>query len=239
VRLRWILLIGFIGWATVLGQMFANRPLTQILISNFVFEDGSYWFRELIWAYGSGAALKNPIFGVGFNEWERPDWMPSSIDNFWLLYAVRHGVPAACLLLLAFLVIFLTVAFKRGLSKKTSDYRTGFLITMAAFYFVAWTVAFWNATYVLFLFLMGSGIWILNTETGGTRQMSRASGPLDRARRGTCPDMHQNSGQGQRASRSPGVMPPDPEPGMPSVGRTRMEFRVVQIEVETSIKKVN
>ena len=118
----------------------------------------------LIWDYGSASVLNHPLFGVGLNDWERPGWMPASIDNFWLFLAVRYGLPAPFLLLLAFLSIFLAVGFKKGLDDKITAYRTAFLITMTAFFLVGWTVHFWDAAYVLFLFLMGSGVWMLDVR---------------------------------------------------------------------------
>ena len=36
---------------------------------------------------------------------------------------------------------------------------------MTAFFMVGWTVHFWGATYVLFLFLLGSGVWILDAKS--------------------------------------------------------------------------
>ncbi len=78
--------------------------------------------------------------------------------------AVRYGLPAPFLLLLAFLSIFLAVGFKKGLDDKITAYRTAFLITMTAFFMVGWTVHFWDAAYVLFLFLMGSGVWMLDVR---------------------------------------------------------------------------
>ena len=91
--------------------------------------------------------------------------MASSIDNFWLFHAVRYGLPAAFLMLLAFFSIFLAVSFKKGLDARLGEYRTGFLITMTAFFVVAWTVHFWDAAYVVFLFLMGSGVWMLDVKS--------------------------------------------------------------------------
>ena len=88
----------------------------------------------------------------------------SSIDNFWLFLAVHYGLPAAFLMLLAFFSIFLPVGFKKGLDARLTAYRTGFLITMTAFFLVAWTVHFWDAAYVVFLFLMGSGVWMLDVK---------------------------------------------------------------------------
>ena len=68
-----------------------------------------------------------------------------------------------------FFSIFLAVSFKKGLDDRLIAYRTAFLIAMTAFFLVAWTVHFWDAAYVLFLFLMGSGVWMLDVKTENGR----------------------------------------------------------------------
>jgi hypothetical protein len=60
--------------------------------------------------------------------------------------------------------IFLAVGFKKGLDDKITAYRTAFLIAMTGFFLVGCTVHFWDAAYVLLLFPMGSGVWILDVE---------------------------------------------------------------------------
>ena len=165
ISFRWIILVGLLLSAHLVVKMIANRSLVEIFLSFFLFDPISYWFRVLIWEYGSTSVLNHPLFGVGMNEWERPEWMPSSIDNWWLILAVRHGLPAMFLMLLAFLLIFLAIGFRKGLDNKLVEYRTGFLISMSGFFVVAWTVAFWDAAYVLLLFLMGSGVWMLDVKT--------------------------------------------------------------------------
>lgn len=125
----------------------------------------------MIWTYGSTAALNHPLFGVGMNEWARPAWMGPSIDNLWLCLAVQYGLPAVFFLLLAILSIVLAVGIKRGLNQRLVEYRTGFLTAMTAFVLVACTVHFWDTAWVFFLFLMGSGVWILDArakERGAT-----------------------------------------------------------------------
>ena len=164
VRSRWIILIGLFAFISLLAELVANRSLLDIVVSYFMFDPVSYWFRKMIWDYGTASVLNNPLLGTGFGEWKRPEWMGSSIDNFWLLHAVRYGLPAALLMPLAFFSIFAAVSFKKGLDAKLAEYRTGFLITMAAFFIVAWTVHFWDAAYVVFLFLMGSGVWMLDVS---------------------------------------------------------------------------
>ena len=163
IKIRWKILIGLVLMVLSIAIV-VNRSIPAMISGYLALDDQSYWYRMLIWHYGSASALNHPLFGVGLNDWERPEWMPASIDNFGLFHAVHYGLPAPFLLLLAFLSIFLTVGFKKGLDNKTTVYRTAFLITMTAFFMVGWTVHFWDAAYVLFLFLLGSGVWILDVE---------------------------------------------------------------------------
>jgi O-antigen ligase len=155
----------------------------DIVVGYLLFEDGSYWFRRLIWQYGSATVSQNPVFGIGLNEWQRPAWMGNSIDNFWLFLAVRHGLPGVGLIVLAFLSIFLAVAFKRGLDERARSYRTGLLISLTGFFVVAWTVALWSAVYVLFLFLLGCGSWFLDVRQTEKTRVPRAFGPAGRTLR--------------------------------------------------------
>ena len=173
IRFRWKLLIALIAFVVLVIELVANRSALEIIVSFFLFDPGSYWSRRLIWTYGMESVAIHPLFGTGLGQWLRPDWLMSSIDCFWLFQAVTYGLPGAFLMLLAFCSIFLAVSKKKGLDARLGAYRTGFLITMTAFFVVAWTVHFWDAAYVIFLFLMGSGVWMLDGETK-TRGVSLA-----------------------------------------------------------------
>lgn len=165
MRSRWVLLIALAAAVVLVIELVANRSAMDIFVSFFLFDSSSYWFRKLIWMYGVESVQNHPLFGTGMSEWDRPTWMASSIDNFWLFHAVRYGLPAAFLMQLAFFSVFLPVSFRKGLNPIQAEYRTGFLITMTAFFLVAWTVHFWGAAYVLFMFLMGSGVWLLDVQS--------------------------------------------------------------------------
>jgi len=160
---RWMILWGLILASYLFISMASNQTVPEFYLTHFSFDQGSAYYRILIWHFGSESALNHPLFGVGFNRWDRPSWMPGSIDMFWLYHAVQFGIPAGLLIMLSFLSMVATVSFKRGLDTRLLQYRTAYLAVMTGYFVVGWTVHFWNATYVLFLFLLGSGSWLLDT----------------------------------------------------------------------------
>ncbi|MCI2401177.1 hypothetical protein [Aliiroseovarius subalbicans] len=164
VKSRWKILfsLSLIGWFVI--SMASNRSVPQIVISLLAFNTSSAWNRLRIWEYGSASVLKHPVFGIGLNDWERAPWMVDSVDMFWLVPAMRHGFPGGISLHLALGLVVLGILLRKGLSKRQNQFRTGFLITMAGFYISGWTVHYWNATYVLFMFLLGSGAWLLDAK---------------------------------------------------------------------------
>jgi hypothetical protein len=140
----------------------SNQPPAQFYISHFTFDPATGWHRLLIWEFGSASVLNNPLFGIGFGEWARSSWMSTSVDMFWLLMTMRYGIPAGLLLALSFFAVFLGVSFKKGLDERLIAYRTAYLIVMMAFFLVGWTVHYWGTAYLWFIFLLGSGVWILD-----------------------------------------------------------------------------
>jgi hypothetical protein len=91
---------------------------------------------------------------------------------FWLFHAVLFGIPAGVFMMTSFLSMVLSVAKRKDLDANLHPYRTAFLIAMAGYFLVGWTVHFWNGTYVLFLFLLGSGGWLVDIDKG-KRPMTR------------------------------------------------------------------
>ena len=76
IKIRWKILIGLLVLIVLSIEIVANRSFPAIVSGYLAFDDQSYWFRMLIWHYGSASVLNHPLFGVGLNEWERPEWMP-------------------------------------------------------------------------------------------------------------------------------------------------------------------
>lgn len=165
IRNRWTALGGLFvaAWTTV--SLLSTRSPIIVFIWYFTFNVHTAYNRVLIWEYGTGEVMRHPIFGIGLSEWERADWMTASIDNFWLAEAVRYGLPALAFLVAAILLILIRLGSLKHLDRQMLDYRTGLLITIIGLCVAGATVHFWNAVFCLFMFLLGSGMWLLNEKT--------------------------------------------------------------------------
>jgi len=162
IKARWSLLAAGFGAWWLLVEAVANRSAAEIFIAYFAFSPATAYNRLRIWQFGSASVLDNPVFGIGLNDWVRPYWMSASIDMFWLVPAVRHGLAAGLLLHAAVLLVFLQLTFTRVRDPRLKSYRLGFLICLVGFYVAGWTVHYWNATYALFMFILGSGVWMMD-----------------------------------------------------------------------------
>lgn len=182
VAARWRIL-WVIGAIAYLGLELASDQSVAMILTRYAFDPWTAFYRLLIFEYGWASVVAHPLFGTGFGEWLRPSWMAPSIDMFWLVPAIRHGLPAAILILLAFFTAAATVGFRPHQDKRLVACRTGYLITMAGFFLVGWTVHFWTATYVLFTFLLGSGMWLLDAQSDATAPVPTPTGRRARSRR--------------------------------------------------------
>lgn len=192
---RWkILAGGFLGFV-VLIEIVAARPSIQILISFVAFNKSTAFNRLRIWEWGSRSILNNPIFGIGQNEWVRAPFMPNSIDMFWIVHAVRHGLLSGLLLQVVVISVFVTVLKAKGLTQRAREYRNGYLIALMGLYIAGWTVHYWDAVYVLLMFLLGAGMWFVDagqdtaetaeTDRSTDRSTDRPAGGPERARPAT------------------------------------------------------
>lgn len=164
VRGRWLLLAGAVAVLIVLVELLANRTSTEIFIGLFAFSKHTAYNRLDIWTYGSASVLNNPLIGIGMNDWARPVWMVESVDMFWLLPAMRHGIPAGLFLQITVVGLFMTTAFKRIGDRRVASYRLGFVLCLFGYYLAGWTVHYWNEVYLHLMFILGSGVWILDWQ---------------------------------------------------------------------------
>lgn len=178
---RWRLFTGLAVFCYVAIDVLSNRTPIVVLIHYLAFSASTGMNRVLIWDYGTQNIIDNPIFGLGFNDWENPYWMSDSVDMFWILGGMRHGVLVLVLYFAMFFLITIPIARLRNLSLQMFDYRMGYIVTMAGFFICGWMVHFWNQALVIFMFLLASGVWMLDHKPEA--EVGPPSGP-DAVRRG-------------------------------------------------------
>lgn len=198
VEKRWRLLILLTAVFYVTIDMLSNRTPVTIFISIATFNTGSSWNRVLIWEYGSASVWRYPIFGNGFRWWERPLWMKGSVDNFWLLLAMRYGIPAFLILAGAFFANIMRVGrmdFRNH--PELHACQRAYLIALISVSVALCTVHIWGDLLSFVMFFVGSGVWLYTSDLSqyggapadgdgddgggggrrGPRRISRSGGP--------------------------------------------------------------
>lgn len=164
VRARWWLLLGIGAAAYAVLAVAANRPPLEVAVSLISLDSTSYWSRKLIFGFVYQSVWAHPWMGVAFGEWDRPASVYWSIDNLWLMQAVRFGIPGFLMFSGAFAATLMAVCRARIGDSYVADCRTGYVIMMVSLIVCTMSVAPWDAVGVLFPFLLGSGAWIAQVQ---------------------------------------------------------------------------
>lgn len=170
-RYRWYLFLALLVVAYVVVDMVSTRDPFRVFAYYFSFSAHTAYNRIFIFQFGLDNMLGSPLFGIGLNDWVRPSYMSSSFDMFWMFQGMRYGVPVLFFYILLFFSIIVAVVRARNIGEKVIWYRMGFVTSMFGFFIAGWTVHYWNASYVFFIFVAGSGLWIAdyvqpNEDTG-------------------------------------------------------------------------
>jgi O-antigen ligase len=140
----------------------------------------AYW-RSIIFEWGMKSVWDNPIFGKGLNDWVRPWFMRSaSVDNFWLLTAMRYGIPGFVLLAAGY-VIGLARVMRPDFSTDPMlrQLRLAWVFIFLGMTFTLATVSIWTEVYSFVFFMFASGLWLTEVQPAGVP----AAGPAVPARR--------------------------------------------------------
>ena len=111
--------------------------------------------------YGTAEVGRHPLFGIGFGDWIRAPWMSDSMDNFWLLTAVRYGLPALIFLAAAIITLAIRQFRISGRDPELNRHRMAWVAIIVGFAVSGVTVHFWNSVFVYFFFLIGTGAWMV------------------------------------------------------------------------------
>jgi len=188
-NLTWQLFFVVTGVVVFVAETATGSGTYGLLMRYASFNTLSSYNRVLIWQYGTENVRKNPWFGLGYADWERPDWMhSSSMDHFWLLMAVRFGIIPSVLMAIA--TILTVVMLMRAATAAPSyfDRRAykGLAISLGVFGLGIISVALWLSAHIWFFMLIGLAVSVsgatlhtprYRTPVGSSRQLAQ---PVER-----------------------------------------------------------
>lgn len=147
-------LIGFAVPSLYIFLFFASNqgPMT-LLLGVISLDPWTAYTRQLQWDFATQAILQSPLLGIGMSNWPRPAWLSDSIDSYWLITALRHGLPA-----LIALAIFFILSLKQywTIFHRTHDWLYFcFLTSISAFVLAAFTVDYFDRAQFMLFFTIG------------------------------------------------------------------------------------
>jgi hypothetical protein len=162
------------------ASLFMTRSPIAFVATGLTLDPWTGFYRLMIWEHGLDNVWENPWVGLGLAEWRRPAWMASStVDAFWLVIAMRAGIPTFMTLVLAILLLLRAVV-KRGTGAKdraVREFSRAWIFSLFAMSFAACTVHYWNAIYTYFFFFMGLAGWIADPKRAAVRKAARPAPP--------------------------------------------------------------
>ena len=178
ISLRWSAISGLIMLAWFAVSLGSNRSPIKVFISYAAFSPESAYNRVLIWEYGTAEVGRHPLFGIGLGDWIRAPWMSDSMDNFWLVTAVRYGMPALAFLMAAIVTLAVRQARASAHDVELNRHRMAWLVIVISFTISGFTVHFWNSLFAYFFFLIGSGAWLTHPQRRRSLRRRRATQAL-------------------------------------------------------------
>jgi len=170
---------GFIALSgMILINAVSNRGFFAILVSYLTFNPVTGYYRMFQWQYTMDDIADHPLFGIGLNDWTRPDWLNSSIDSFWLLMTLQHGVIASAILFFVCLyAVFHMLNKLHKFHKATRWMVKSWILAFMSLILIGFTVDYFGKIQPLFFFMLGSIGWASNHAQLNriTTQMTRAA----------------------------------------------------------------
>ncbi len=179
---KWLLLFGLFVLAYILIDLLSNRTPMRVFMTYATFSAQTAFYRSAINDWGWFNVGQNPIFGLGFRDWIRPDYMMrGSVDNFWLVSAMRYGIPGLVLLSIGCLAGIVQVAIRdTSASAHITRLRVTWVITYCGIAFTLATVHVWTNVFSFVFFFFGAGMWIASYKAASDEAID--SHPLASAR---------------------------------------------------------
>jgi hypothetical protein len=148
-------------------SLVATRSPAALIATGFTLDNWTGFYRLQIWTWGTASVANNPWTGIGLADWARPDWMVSStIDAFWLVLAMRTGLPTTLLLVAAIALLLRAVvqAQANRWDRPCQRLASGWMISLIVLCLIGFTVHYWNVVHAYFFFFLGLGGWLADPK---------------------------------------------------------------------------
>ncbi len=147
----------------ILIDAISNRGFFKILISYMTFNANTGYYRLLQWKYTMDDIADHPLFGIGLNDWTRPQNLNNSIDSFWLLVTLQHGIIASAILF--FVCLYAVFHMLNRLHKyhpATHWMVKSWILAFMSLILIGFTVDYFGKIQPLFFFMLGAIGWARN-----------------------------------------------------------------------------
>lgn len=180
VKVRWWLLLGLFALLYVLIALLSNRPPIRVFLAYATFSAHTAYWRTIIFDYGMQNIWANPWFGIGLNDWFRPVWMYSgSVDNFWLLTAMRYGIPGFLFMAIAYIWALWRIGTRDfDADPALWNLRRAWMFSFMGLTFTLCTVHIWHSIFSFVFFMFGSGMWFLYAKPAAPDETTDADPPI-------------------------------------------------------------
>lgn len=169
------------GFLVFLVLEFASgRPFFFVLADLVALNPANAYNRLLIFEFGSQSVAKYPFFGIGLNDWERPIWLSSSMDNHWLLIAVQTGLPSLLCIAGMFANFFIFIA--KNYRDKENEWDQALFavaVCLVGMFISLSTVAVWSTINGFMMFLLGAFGFMFKGRPEGDKTAPPAAEPVE------------------------------------------------------------
>lgn len=160
---RWTVFTLLVLSFYIFVELASNRPALIAILSRITFNSHNVYMRSMVFEWGMINIKANPIMGLGLRDWVRPEWMhSSSTDNFWLLQAMRFGIPAFVFLAGA-VGLLMTLIGRRKFSRGgvAANCQLAWVLAMVSMVLTLCTVHVWGSVQTFLMMLIGIGHWMV------------------------------------------------------------------------------
>ena len=156
-ELSWKLLIVLSAAVVISVNLVSSSGVVGLIGRFLTFDPATAYYRQMTWRYGLQSVYKYPLFGLGFESYQRPQWMlTSSIDAHWLLLAMRFGIVPAIGMLLASIIALIALARASIKASRTDQqFYRGIAISLFCMIVAMFSVALWGNLQSWFNILLG------------------------------------------------------------------------------------